>query len=177
MRPSRSLPALPLVTVSLVFLGCSSYSLVAPQTPPIEAFGPAPRTDVATVCVIRPSHWAGAVTFVVHDDGQVVGATRGESYFCYFAKPGEHAIVSSTGDPTDRNGVATLAAAAGQRYWLHQDFDNVFGSITDKLQWVDEARARTLLTEGACDYKVLDGVPGTEKLPGAIPTAPAIAAR
>jgi hypothetical protein len=142
----------------------------------MAAFGPT-RTDVATVCVIRPSHWAIAVTFVVHDDARLVGATRGESYFCYFAQPGEHRILSSTGDPTDRDGQATLTAVAGGRYWLHQDFDNVFGSVTSKLQWVDEARARRLLDDGACAYEVLEGVPGEERLPEAVPTAPALAAR
>jgi hypothetical protein len=172
----RSLCSLPLLASCLVFAGCSSYSLAAPKVPPAAAFGPA-RTDVATVCVIRPSHWAVAVTFVVHDDDQLVGATRGESYFCYFARPGEHRIASSTADPTDRDGHATLTAVAGGRYWLHQDFDNVFGSITDKLQWVDEARARQLLDDGSCDYKVLDGVPGEERLPGAVPIAPARAVR
>lgn len=149
---------------------CSSYSLRTPKTPPVAAFGPA-RTDVATVCVVRPSHWAVAVTFVVHDDGQLVGATRGESYFCYYAQPGAHRILSSTGDPTDQDGHAVLTAVAGRRYWLHQDFDNVFGVIIDKLQWVDEARARELLDDGSCDYEVLDGVPGHEKLPSGVPVA------
>jgi hypothetical protein len=168
--------SLPLLASAVLFGGCSSYSLSTPQTPPVDAFGPA-RTDVATVCVIRPSHWAVAVTFVVHDDEQLVGATRGESYFCYFAQPGEHSILSSTGDPTDRDGRATLTAGAGRRYWLLQSYDNVFGSITDKLAWVDEASARQLLEDGACDYRVLDGVPSEEKLSGPVPIAPALAAR
>ncbi len=172
----RSTSSLLVAASCLLFAGCSSYSLAAPKAPPIDAFRSA-RTDVATVCVIRPSHWALAVTFVVHDDDQLVGATRGESYFCYFAQPGEHRIVSSTGDPTDRDGHATLTAVAGSRYWLHQDYDNVFGSITDKLQWVDEARARELLGDGACEYKLIDGVPGEERLPGAAPIAPAVAVR
>ena len=158
-------------------VACSSYSLAEPKAPPIAAFGPAPRTDVATVCVIRPSHLAMAVTFAVHDDGRLVGATRGESWFCYFAEPGAHRIVSSTGDSTDRDGEATLAAEAGKRYWLHQDYDNVFGVIVDKLQWVDEARARDLMDQGKCDYKTLSGVPGDEVLPPPVPVAPAFVVR
>ncbi len=155
----------------------SSDSLTEPKTPPIAAFGPAPRTDVATVCVIRPSHLAVAVTFVVPDDRQLVGATRGESWFCYFAEPGHHHIVSSTGDSTDRDGEATLVAESGKRYWLHQDYDNVLGVIVDKLQWVDEARARDLMDEGKCDYKALSGVPGDEALPPPVPLARAQAAQ
>jgi hypothetical protein len=163
-----SLPRASLVgAASLLGLlaACSSYTLREVDSPPLGAFGPSPRTDVATVCVIRPSHFALAVTFVVHDNGQLVGATRGESYFCYEAEPGQHDIASSTGDPIDKPGSALLAAEAGHRYWLHQDYDNVFGVIVDKLQWVDEVRARDLVRDGACGYNVLEGVPGDEKLP------------
>lgn len=87
------------------------------------------------------------------------------------AEPGEHTLVSTTGDSIDTDGSARLVAEAGHRYWLHQDFDNVLGFITDKLQWVDEARWRELFDEGSCDYKVLSGVPGNESLSGALPFA------
>src|SRR5215472_7310947 len=108
------------IVTLLTATGCSAYSLASPQVPPIPAFGPVARTDVATVCVVRPSHFALAVTFVVHDNGQLVGATRGESYFCYEAEPGKHRVESSTGDPLDKAGSAVLAAETGRRYWLHQ---------------------------------------------------------
>jgi hypothetical protein len=175
MKPG-TLRWLPLLAFGALLLGCSPYSLAAPPSVPLAAFGPA-RTDVATVCVIRPSHWALAVTFVVRDDGQLVGATRGESYFCYFAQPGDHSIVSSTGDGVDWDGHAALTVVAGKRYWLHQDYENVVGPILDRLQRVGEARARELLDEGGCEYKVLVAVPGAERLPGAVPFAPALAAQ
>ena len=78
----------------LLIASCSPYSLARPASPPVPLFGPPVRTDVATLCVIRPSHTALAVTFAVHDNHQVVGATCGESYFCYQAEPGLHRIVS-----------------------------------------------------------------------------------
>jgi len=156
------------------FLGCSSYSLMELKTPPAPAFGPNARSNVAVVCVARPSHFALAVTFVLHDNGQLVGATRGESYFCYEAEPGDHALLSTTGDSIDTDGTARLRAEAGHRYWLHQDFNNVLGVITDKLQWVDEARWRALVEEGGCEYKVLSSVPGDESLPSAFPLAVAM---
>ena len=163
------------IAVAPLFLGCSSYALTELRAPPARAFGPSVRTDVAVVCVIRPSHFAVGVTFVVHDNGHLVGATRGESYFCYEAESGEHAIVSSTGDPIDKDGSAHLSAAAGRRYWLHQDYENYLGMIVDKLQWVEESRGRELIDEGACGYKVLTGVPGDEALPGELPYARALA--
>jgi hypothetical protein len=162
-------PLLGLAAISAVS-ACSPYSLTEAKTPPVEAFGPVPRTDVATVCVIRPSHWAIAVTFVVHDNDQLVGATRAESYFCYLAAPGHHDLVSATGDAIDGGaGHESLTAQPGRRYWLHQDFDNVFGIVTDKLEWIDEARAREMWVECDCEYKRITGAPGGEPLPAALP--------
>ena len=160
----------------LLIGSCSPYSLAKPASPPLQLFGPPVRTDVATLCVIRPSHTALAVTFAVHDNDQVVGATCGESYFCYQAEPGRHRIVSSTKDPVDTDGSAQLTAEAGRRYWLLQDFDNVFGAIKSKLQWVEESRARDLMDGDGAVYKVIVGVPGDEALPGAVPFARAAAA-
>jgi hypothetical protein len=163
------------IAVAAPLIGCSSYSLTELKAPPAHAFGPEVRTDVAVVCVVRPSHFAVAVTFVLHDNGQLVGATRAESYFCYEAEPGEHAIVSSTGDSIDRDGTAHLSAVAGHRYWLHQDFDNFFGVVANRLQWVSEPRWRDLVEGNACEYKVLSGVPGNESLPDQLPLAHALA--
>ena len=166
--------ALAIVAVPL-FAACSPYSLTDLKAPPTRAFGPSARSDVGVVCVARPSHFALGVTFVVHDNKQLVGATRGESYFCYEAEAGEHFLVSSTGDPIDSDGTARLAVEAGRRYWLHQDFDNVLGFVTAKLQWVDETRWRELVDDAPCQYKVLSGVPGDEALPGDLPFARSLA--
>jgi hypothetical protein len=180
--PTRLVPVHPLLSARhpmshtlLVFValatlsGCSAYSLAEPKAPPVAAFGPALRAETATVCVVRPSHFAVAVTFVVRDNGQLVGATRGESYFCYEAQPGRHAIASSTGDPIDADGEAALNAEAGKRYWLHQDYDDVLGRIVDRLAWIDETRARAMIDD--CDYKTLSAVPGGEALPPPVPLA------
>jgi hypothetical protein len=118
-----------------------------------------------------------AVTFVVHDNAQLVGATKAESWFCYLAEPGSHRIVSTTGDAIDEDGTAVLNAEAGRRYWLHQDFDNVLGVIHCKLEWVDPIRAHELMDGVSADYKVIVGVPGDEKLPGPLPLAKAAATR
>jgi hypothetical protein len=152
-------------------LGCSTYTFIEPKTPPIEAFGP-PSVHAATVCVLRPSHWGLNVTFVVHDDAQLVGATRGESYFCYYAAPGPHRIVSTRSDVLDDAATATLHARVGQRYWLHQRYDSFFGN---QLEWLDEERARQMI-EG-CDYKELVEAPGDETPPEDVPFARALATR
>lgn len=162
------------IVTLLTATGCSPYSFAQPKVPPIAPFGPVARTDVATVCVVRPSHFALLVTFLVRDDGQLVGATRGESYFCYLAQPGAHEIVSTTGDTVDEEGTLRFVAEAGRRYWLHQDYDNDFGSITPRLLFITESRAHDFVEDDACDYKTLTAGPGTEGLP---PPAPVAAAR
>lgn len=149
---------------------CSPYSISGGTAPRMLAFGPA-RAEVGTVCVIRAATWARGVTFVVHDNGVLVGATKGDSYFCYEAEPGEHEIVSDTFDSTDHPGRTSIAIAAGMRYWLQQDHENTFGSVTSKLVWLDESIARDLV--GDAEYKVLEETPAHESPPPLVPFAPA----
>jgi len=154
----------------VVMAACSPYSISGPTAPTVAAFGPAP-TDVATICVVRSSVFAHAVTFVVHDNQTLVGATKGDSYFCYEAEPGEHVIVSDTFDPVDTPGRIHAVVQAGGRYWLRQDHENHFGSVTSKLAWLDPTTAGSLIA--GCEYRVVRETPGHEQPPPAVPFAPA----
>jgi hypothetical protein len=159
-----------LAVAALLAGACSPYSISGSTRPTLPAFGPA-RAEVGTVCVIRSSMWAQAVTFIVHDNQRLVGATKGHSYFCYEAEPGVHAVVSDTFDSVDHPGRTQIVVAPGARYWLFQDHENHFGSVTSKLEWIDESRAHELI-EG-CDYRVVTEVPGHEQVPPPVPYAPA----
>lgn len=146
--------------------GCYSYGLRKPAAPPVDAF--AALDGVGQICVLRP-HWhAAAVTAVVHDDGQLVGATRGPTYFCYAAAPGHHFIDSKADTVED----ATVDVEPGKRYYLHQIVDNIFGVVRTRLAWVTEEEARRLLPK--CGYRELTSVPGDEQLPSGAPV-PALA--
>lgn len=70
---------------------CQSYRLAAPELNAVAAMDP-PPTGLGQICVFRPSVLAAAVTFVIRDNGTLVGATRARDYFCYYAKPGEHVL-------------------------------------------------------------------------------------
>jgi hypothetical protein len=155
-----------LVLVAALVAGCTSWKLAPPTTPQVAPFGP-PAPTVAKVCVVRTSVLAQLVTFPTHDDGVLVGATRGPSFFCYLAEPGEHEIAIEADEQED----ATLTAAAGRTYYLHEEVDNILGYVKCRSVWVTEDVARTLVPD--VDYEVLVGVPGTEKLPGDPPFAPA----
>ncbi len=157
-----------LLSCALAFSACTPYSIGHKTTPPIAAFGPA-RVDAGTVCVIRSSPWARGVTFIVHDNQTLVGATKGDSYFCYEAAPGEHVIVSDTFDSVDNPGRTRVTVAPGERYWLLQDHENSFGSVTSKLAWLDAERASQEIA--GCDYRMVTEVPGHEHVPPPVPFA------
>ncbi|MDX2090106.1 MAG: hypothetical protein SFX73_19770 [Kofleriaceae bacterium] len=159
-----------LAAFAFVVTACSPYSISGPRPPSVAPFGPS-RADAGTICVVRASAFARSVMFVVHDNRQLVGATKGDSYFCYEAAPGEHTIVSDTFDSVDHPGSVVVSIAPGARYWLLQDHENNLGSVTSKLAWIDEQRARQLVER--CEYKVVTSVPGHEELPPAVPFVPA----
>lgn len=158
------------LAIAAAACSCSPYSISGATTPTMMAFGPSRAQEVGTVCVIRWSTWARAVTFVVHDNQTLVGATKGNSYFCYEAAPGEHnrerhvRLGRSSGAHVDldRRGDAVLAVAG---------IANSFGSVTSRLVWIDQGTARELAT--GAEYRVLTDTPGHEQVPAGVPFAPA----
>lgn len=160
----------PLFAVASLVLvtGCASYKLAEPAAP-IDAFA-TPPPDRAQVCVLRDSWLAQAVAFPVHDDGVLVGATRGAGYFCYLAAPGRHVLTIES----DKVEKAELTAEAGGRYYLVHEVDNIFGYVRTRSVWLAERAARERMEDLPC--QVLVGVPGSERLPAEVPFAPASAA-
>jgi hypothetical protein len=141
----------------LLLDGCYSYGLRKPDAPPLDAF--AATADAGRICVLRPQWIAAAVTAPVHDNGRLVGATRGPTYFCYAAQPGHH-VITSKADTVEE---AMLDVEAGKRYYLRQIVDNMFGVVRTRLAWIDDGEARTLIDK--CGYRVIVSVPGDEQLP------------
>lgn len=146
--------------------GCSSYGLVTGENPVLSPFSA--TADLAKVCVIRSGFPAPFYTTVVHDDGELVGATKDDTYFCYLAEPGKHVIVS---DGAFGTRTAELTAEAGHRYYLKQSW--LFPAVRGHaVSWVDEAIAQNEVRDA--DYARVTEVPGTEVLPGATPFARAL---
>jgi hypothetical protein len=154
----RPLPFLAAALFLVPFVACTSWKLETPVAAPINPGGAGPE-GAAKVCVARTSVLASAVTFPTHDNGVLVGATRGPGYFCYLAAPGSHTIVTEADEPE----VATLQAVAGRAYYLKEEVDNVFGYVKCRAVWV-EGEAAANVFEGL-SYEALVGVPGREKLP------------
>jgi hypothetical protein len=135
-----------------------------------EELGAVP-SGAAQVCVVRPDALASQVSMPVRDNGRLVGATRGTTFFCWLARTGEHQITSSDDD----TGPMLLHARSGARYFLHQDVMELGGAIHAHLDWVEESAARELLD--ACEARVRVAVPGHDDEPFAQPVAPAISRR
>lgn len=155
---------LPTFAILALTAGCSSYGVATGEAPAVAPF--ASTADQAKVCVVRGGILpAPLYTTVVYDNGKLVGATKDETYFCYFAQPGKHVIVS---DGTFGSRSALLTAEAGRRYYLKQTWlVPAFRGHT--LNWIDESVAQQELQGD--EYALLTEVPGNEVLPGHQPFA------
>ena len=145
-----------------LLVACTSWKLEQVASP----LQPTPPANMAKVCVVRTSVLGAAVTFPTHDNGVLVGATRGPGHFCYLAEPGEHEIAIDA----DEVETAKLLAEPGRSYFLKQEVDNIFGYVKCRGVWVEEGAAKDLL-DGTYN-EVLVGVPGSETLPPNPPFAP-----
>ena len=135
--------AFTLAIASFAMAGCTSWKLDAPPAGTVMPSGAIP-SGYARVCVVRTSVLALAVPFPTHDDGVLVGATRGPSFFCYLAAPGEHEIAIDA-DETEH---ARLTAQAGASYVLKEEVDNIFGYV----------KCRSILDpRGGCEGPLRDG--------------------
>lgn len=147
----------------LLFCGVSGVCGACAR-PPAE---PAPPGGSAQVCVLRPETIAADTTMEVRDNGRVVGATRGATYFCYLAAPGEHQITSIDDD----TGPTLLHAAGGACYWIHQEVTTLGADVHAHLDFLDEPAAHAMLER--IDTRVLVSVRGHEDREDAMPIAAA----
>src|SRR5258708_1463740 len=122
------------VVCALSLFGCSGYQLEAAGTPAVDLLT-APPGGVAKICVLRPQSNIFTATAVIRDNGSLVGATGGHSYFCYLAEPGEHVVRS---EAEREAGEIRTNAMAGGSYYLDQFIDADGPHMRFEQQWVDE---------------------------------------
>lgn len=157
----RSLLAFACVALAAGCLPPQAHETRVHSASPIE-LTPVPD-DVARVCVMRPDSTASDMVMVLRDNGRFVGATRGGTYFCYLAKPGDHEITSVDHDL----GTVYLEAHAGARYWLYEEVFTLGGNLHAHLDRVDEPTALELLD--SCDLRGVILPPGRENEPDVLP--------
>ncbi len=120
------------VGVSTVSSGCSGYHMQRTAAAPSAVSSP-PPAGLSTICVFRPHGLGTSVIAAVSDNGTIVGATDGSSYFCYLAEPGPHRIRVSDAPKL------ALHAKQGKRYYLMHDLNIGADSVTRITRGTAEA--------------------------------------
>jgi hypothetical protein len=155
-----------MVLAGLLASACTRYELAAREAAPPKTFDALPP-NVGQICVVRPHNVALLVPAVVRDNRQLVGMTKGPSWFCWLAEPGIHKIMTRYGDDIDEDlGTDEITDAAilvepGGRYYLHHDVSKI---LTISVRWVlDAAEANAMI--GECEWVDLVAGPSGERLP------------
>lgn len=149
------------LAAGLILSACSAYRTAEPPQDPNAVTQPftAYLDGMPSVCMIRTATIAMAVTFVVHDNDMVVGATRGPSWFCYRAEPGRHRIAIASDDGVQSFDV-TLETRG--RYYLDLGLLYRLGFVVPQGRWIDEADAAALIAHS--QHRVLQGAPAREAI-------------
>lgn len=129
--------------------GCSGLRVVMSDAPPLPidplASPPDGPNGLGQVCVIRPHSIGALLTIPVRDNGLLVGATQGPSYFCYFAQPGLHRITMQLSGEL----AVDAQVDSGRTLYLHQHIR--IGA--DRFYPISAEAARPMLER--CDYSQL----------------------
>jgi hypothetical protein len=128
----------PLLLLALTMLGACASQQREPREIAVDPFVAIPP-GMAQVCVVRPPGAGQLLPTVFRDNGVTVGMTRGPSFFCYYAAPGQHRITPGMSDAA----IATLDVAAGQRYVLRHKAN--VGQ--DEVLWIDPTATDRLFAE------------------------------
>ena len=135
--------------------GCAGLRVVTSDAPPLPIDPLAsPPDGLGQVCVIRPHSIGALLTIPVRDNGTLVGATQGPSYFCYFAQPGLHRITMQLSGEL----AVDAQVDSGRTLYLHQHIR--VGA--DRFYPISLEAARPMLER--CDYSQLVEAPGEELL-------------
>lgn len=132
-----------------LLLACAPYEIVQTPSPPVELAG-APQGNMGKICVVRPQARALSYPAEVRDNGNLVGATRGQSYFCYLAEPGAHRLTTESVRQSEE---ATAYVTAGSTYYLQQSVDYGFNKVYITHAWIDQPAAESAAR--ACQPVVL----------------------
>lgn len=150
-----------LALLGALVAGCSSYAIAPPKQPVLHPFQDIGGEAFARVCVVRNNgYYARAVTFVTHDNGVLVGATKGGTYFCYQAEPGRHVLTLEA----DGDSEITFVAVAGKSYYLKEEAPFHLWKITPRGAWLDDQEAREEIEDST--YEVVVEAPAKDTLPG-----------
>jgi len=96
----------------ILFSGCASTSMIAPERQPNLT----PSADKATLVIIRDTSMGFAIVFWNYLDGKLIGETKGKTYFVTQVSPGLHYVVVTT----ENSAVAQIDFKPGKIYYLRE---------------------------------------------------------
>jgi hypothetical protein len=107
-----------IVAMAVIITGCGH--LVAPQDYRIQPHQElsSPSTDKALVVFLWPNRKHGAATLAVMQNGAVVGALQGGTYFSRLIEPGPHQFSVDSGLMEKSREQVSLTAKPGQTYFM-----------------------------------------------------------
>ncbi len=152
--------------LSTVLVGCRPWGLAHPDYPVPAPFADLPP-NLARVCVLRANDFDNSTAFPTWDNGAIVGATRGGTYFCYLAEPGIHELVMGSENKANTSGVFE----PGKSYYLQHEVLPSAGITNCKPIWISEGVAKVIISQGS--YEVLTEVPSGFALPARNAVIPA----
>ncbi|MEZ4294507.1 MAG: hypothetical protein R3B70_05995 [Polyangiaceae bacterium] len=142
------------VLIALLASACAGY-VVTPAPMPTD---PAPA-GAARVCIVRVGADGALSTFPMRDNGVLVGATVGNSCFCYFAGEGRHELEARS----DGFDTLDLDVKAQRDTVVLQATRAAVGIVRSRLEELHPEEAKGALK--SCQYSVLTQVPeGTYKV-------------
>lgn len=96
----------------ILLSGCTATRMAAPDRKPDLA----PRSDAATLVIIRDAFLGSAIVFWNYLDGKFIGETQGRTFFLTSVKPGPHYVVVTS----ENAAVAHLDFQVGKTYYLRE---------------------------------------------------------
>ncbi len=147
-----------LVVGSVASTSCRPWRMSEPDYPVPAPSGAIPP-NLSRVCVIRGESFDDKTPFPTWDNGALVGATRGGTYFCYLAEPGIHELTMGNENR------ATIAGILepGKGYFLQHETLPGGGITNVRPVWLADATANALMSQG--EYQILTDVPSGFSLP------------
>lgn len=137
LQTSRRLIGLAGLIAILATSGCASIKYASPEEDKWAKTMPMPKGK-ALVYFYRHEFLGMAISMRVRVDGELIGHTRGKTYFLFEAQPGTYKFSSFS----ENESVVELNVEAGKTYYLWQEAKIGFLLARTKLQLVDEKTGR-----------------------------------
>ncbi len=145
--------------LSLVLAGCSAYSVRVGAAP--ASVDSAKESGLARLCVVRKTAIGAALTTPIRDNGLVVGATEGPSWFCWHAGPGLHTLTTEVSDAP----ALELDVLAGEERLIEHRVNIGQDELIDLGDAEPSAPAVASAEVGAMRHATLDGMNETATAP------------